>query len=98
MILHRAARVDVRWPVTADVPLDTLGDPQVWLAGAWHPATVAAEPDATSGHVVLLIAGPEAPDDDTDAVTLDYGMHVPAVRFDDDPEVLVETSSPIVVA
>lgn len=88
MRLDRAAREYVRWPFTSDAdPPLTAAD--VWLAGAWHPATVAAS------EVVLLLAGPDA--DDEDAVVLPLGGHVPRIRFPDNPEVLVEPGGFIVV-
>lgn len=94
MLLSRHGRLEVRWPVTADVDLDTLGTPRVHLAGAWQEATL----DGTD--VVLIVAGPDAPDPDLapDGVTLPVGVHTPLVRFDDTPEVLVTPTGVIIVA
>jgi hypothetical protein len=93
MRLDRAGREYVRWPFTSDAD-PALSEVDVWLAGAWHDATIEAGEDGPE--VVLLVAGPDA-DDEPSAVVLPLGGHAPRIRFPDNPEVLVETGGFIVV-
>lgn len=93
MLLSRFGRVEVKWTVTGDVDLESLGTPQVRAAGAWHDAALSGS------DVTVLFAGPDAPDGDLapDAVVLPVGVHAPLVLFADNPEVVVSDPGVIIV-
>lgn len=94
MLLSRYGRKEVRWTVTTDVEdLESLGTPRVQLADEWYDATL------DGSDVMLIVAGEDAPDPGLapDAAVLPVGMYAPLVRFDDNPEVLVEDAGVIVV-
>lgn len=85
MRLDRAERKEIRWPFTSDAPLATA---DVYLAGAWHEASVEGVGDATV--VMLLVAGPDATGNPAGTAVLPAGLHWPRIRFLDNPEILVE--------
>lgn len=88
MRLDRAARKEIRWPFTADVPITSA---DVYLDGTWHTGTVEGS------EVVLLVAGPDAEDNPGGTVVLPLGGYWPRIRFVDNPEINVEDGGFILV-
>ncbi len=95
MLLDRGSRIETRWPFAASVP--GLTGASLWLAGAWHPATV----DTETSEVVLMLAGPEVDAEllphPPGTVVLPVGQHWPKVRLADNPEVIIDAGGVILV-
>jgi len=84
--LPRAGREFFHWPISG-LPADA-GALELFIAGGWHPVTIATDQASFS----LLLQGPLAPTDEPTAVVVPIDQSDMRVRLTDSPEIVIRTA------